>query len=104
MGAGRLQAAKLIHYSRGHITILDRPGLEALVRELWIGDHGQVSGLGYLRPDGKMERLRCDVVLLACNGFGGNRELVRELLPEMAAATFAGLLSGQSPMSNGSNW
>lgn len=26
--AGHLQAAGLIHYSRGHITILDRPGLE----------------------------------------------------------------------------
>ena len=37
-----------------------------------------------------MERLRCRAVLLACNGFGGNPELVRELLPEMADATFAG--------------
>jgi CRP-like cAMP-binding protein len=27
--AGKLQEAGLIHYSRGHITILDRPGLEA---------------------------------------------------------------------------
>jgi Mn-dependent DtxR family transcriptional regulator len=26
--ASRLQAAGLIHYSRGHITVLDRPGLE----------------------------------------------------------------------------
>ncbi len=63
---------------------------QALVRELWVGDAGQVTGVGYLRPDGSSERLRCDAVLLACNGFGGNRELVRELLPEMAQATFAG--------------
>jgi diguanylate cyclase (GGDEF)-like protein len=27
--AGKLQAAGLIHYSRGHITIIDRPGIEA---------------------------------------------------------------------------
>jgi len=27
--AGHLQAAGLIHYNRGHITVLDRPGLEA---------------------------------------------------------------------------
>lgn len=27
--AGKLQQAGLIHYSRGHITVLDRPGLEA---------------------------------------------------------------------------
>jgi CRP-like cAMP-binding protein len=27
--AGKLQSAGLIHYQRGHITVLDRPGLEA---------------------------------------------------------------------------
>ncbi len=63
---------------------------EALVRELWVGEGGRVIGLGYRRPDGSMERLACRAVLLACNGFGGNPELVRELLPEMATATFAG--------------
>lgn len=63
---------------------------QALVRELWVNDAGLVAGLGYLRPDGRMEHLRCDCVLLACNGFGGNPALVRELLPEMADAVFAG--------------
>jgi fumarate reductase flavoprotein subunit len=63
---------------------------DAVVRELWVDDDGQVLGLGYRRPDGRMERLRCRALLLACNGFGGNPELVRELLPEMADATFAG--------------
>ena len=33
--AGKLQAAGLIQYSRGHITILDRPGLEAKVCECY---------------------------------------------------------------------
>ena len=33
--AGRLQAAGLIHYSRGKITVLDRPGLEARVCECY---------------------------------------------------------------------
>jgi fumarate reductase flavoprotein subunit len=61
-----------------------------LVRELWVGEGGEVIGLGYRRPDGSVERLACRAVLLACNGFGGNPELVRELLPEMATATFAG--------------
>jgi len=33
--AGHLQAAGLIHYSRGHITVLDRPKLEARVCECY---------------------------------------------------------------------
>jgi len=33
--AGKLQAAGLIHYSRGKITIIDRPGLEARVCECY---------------------------------------------------------------------
>jgi fumarate reductase flavoprotein subunit len=63
---------------------------DALVCELWVGEDGALTGLGYHRPDGTLERLRCEVLLLACNGFGGNAELVRELLPEMRDAIFAG--------------
>jgi len=33
--AGKLQRAGLINYSRGHITVLDRPGLEARVCECY---------------------------------------------------------------------
>ncbi len=33
--AGRLQSAGLIHYVRGHITVLDRPGLEKRVCECY---------------------------------------------------------------------
>ena len=31
------------------------------------------------RPDGRIEHLACRVLLLACNGFGGNAAMVREL-------------------------
>jgi hypothetical protein len=33
--AGRLQTRGLIHYSRGRITVVDRPGLEAQVCECY---------------------------------------------------------------------
>ncbi|MDZ7851434.1 MAG: helix-turn-helix domain-containing protein [Halomonas sp.] len=33
--AGKLQKAGLIEYRRGHITVLDRPGLEARVCECY---------------------------------------------------------------------
>lgn len=42
------------------------------------------------RPDGNTEALTARAVLLACNGFGGNPAMVREFLPEMRAALFAG--------------
>ena len=65
----------------------------ALVREIWVDGSAnapRVQGLGYQRPDGTVEHLSCDVLILACNGFGGNVDMVRELLPEMRDATFAG--------------
>jgi len=63
---------------------------ESLVRELWLDDNDQVLGVGYERPDGRMEHLACHFILLACNGFGGNTEMVAQWLPEMRNAIFAG--------------
>ncbi len=63
---------------------------DAVVRVLYLDADDRVRGVGYTRPDGTLEQLRCDVLLLACNGFGGNPEMVRELLPEMGEATFGG--------------
>ncbi len=62
----------------------------ATVKKLWVDDTQRVIGVGYERPDGTLEHLACDVLILACNGFGGNAAMVRELLPEMQDATFAG--------------
>ena len=63
---------------------------QALVSELWVNAQDHVLGVGYQRPDGTVEHLSCQYVLLACNGFGGNTEMVKELLPEMTHAVFAG--------------
>ena len=63
---------------------------EATVRTLWVDADQRVTGLSYERPDGTLEHLRCELVVLACNGFGGNTAMVRELLPEMRDAPFAG--------------
>ncbi|MBO9516114.1 MAG: FAD-dependent oxidoreductase [Variovorax sp.] len=63
---------------------------QALVEALVVDAHDRVIGVDYRRPDGRRETLGCDVLLLACNGFGGNAPMVRALLPEMAEATFGG--------------
>ena len=49
-----------------------------------------VTGVAYHRPDGAIERVTCDAVILACSGFAGNTEMVARYIPDMAAATFHG--------------
>jgi fumarate reductase flavoprotein subunit len=63
---------------------------QATVRQIYVDSAQRVTGVGYQRPDGSMEHLRCDALILGCNGFGGNPQMVRELLPEMRHALFAG--------------
>ena len=65
-------------------------GTQFTVRELWVNTQQRVIGVGYEQPDGTLEHLACDTLILACNGFGGNPAMVRELLPEMRDALFAG--------------
>ncbi|WP_298932101.1 FAD-dependent oxidoreductase [uncultured Ramlibacter sp.] len=62
----------------------------ARVTELWVDAQNRILGVGYERPNGAIEHLACEVLLLACNGFGGNPALVAELLPQMREATYAG--------------
>src|SRR5580692_8346230 len=51
---------------------------------------GRIRGVEVLRGDGKRERIGCEVLILACNGFGGNPDLVRRFIPEMNGALYFG--------------
>nr|WP_091904505.1 FAD-dependent oxidoreductase [Chitinasiproducens palmae] len=64
--------------------------VESVVRELWLDEDDRVLGVGYASPDGTIAYVACDVLILACNGFGGNAAMVHALLPAMRDATFAG--------------
>lgn len=50
----------------------------------------RVGGVGIARPDGTLERIGCGRLILACNGFGGNRAMVRDLLPGISDAVWFG--------------
>ena len=63
---------------------------DARVHELRVDAAQRIVGVGFERPDGRIEQLGCRAVLLACNGFGGNPAMVAELLPDMCEAVFAG--------------
>ena len=43
-----------------------------------------------LRGDGIRERIGCKALILACNGYGGNPNLIRKFIPEMASALYFG--------------
>ncbi|MGB4065874.1 MAG: Crp/Fnr family transcriptional regulator [Azonexus sp.] len=49
--AGKLQAAGLIQYSRGRITVIDRAGIEALVCECYVAAKVEIDRLFHLSLD-----------------------------------------------------
>src|SRR5215831_3051413 len=55
---------------------------------LFAEKEGGVRGIEIVRGDEKRERIGCDALILACNGYGGNPELVRRFIPEMADALY----------------
>jgi len=62
----------------------------ARVTGLYAEADGRVAGAAFRRPDGTEERVGCGTVVLSCNGFGGNPEMVRRHIPSMADATYFG--------------
>ncbi|UWR24286.1 FAD-dependent oxidoreductase [Sulfitobacter sp. S190] len=53
-------------------------------------DGKTVDGVTLARPDGAAETVRTQRVVLACNGFGGNRTMVRDHMPDIADALWFG--------------
>ncbi len=63
---------------------------DAHATTLFVGQDGIIAGIGIERPDGTTERIGCGALILACNGYGGNRDLVRQHIPRMADALYYG--------------
>lgn len=63
---------------------------DAQVTALIATPDGVVRGLEATRPDGTTERIGCGALVLACNGYGGNRALVAEHIPALKEALYFG--------------
>ena len=63
---------------------------EALVETLYVNDQNDITGVAVTRPDGSIEMIGCEALILACCGFAGDANLVKKYIPEMANATFHG--------------
>ncbi|QBF33913.1 FAD-dependent oxidoreductase [Thalassococcus sp. S3] len=67
------------------IDIICNAPVDALYAE---GRH--IRGVRIRRPDGQEDRIGCGRLILACNGFGGNRDKVRAHMPEIADGLWFG--------------
>jgi fumarate reductase flavoprotein subunit len=72
------EAASLPVVTNAHVTTLHVTGAK------------RVTGVSLTRPDGAVETIGCRAVILACNGYGGNPDLVARHIPEIAAAPYFG--------------
>ena len=63
---------------------------DARATALHAAPDGRITGLTLLRPDGTEDMLGCGALVLACNGYGGNKALVRQHVPALADATYFG--------------
>jgi fumarate reductase flavoprotein subunit len=77
----------------------ERAGIDLLtnstVVDLYAEDDGHITGLRIEHPDGSEDMLGCGALILACNGFGGNSDMVRQLIPDMADANYFGHTGNQ---------
>ncbi len=84
---GRELVDRLRHAAElGEIVILT----EAKGERLFVDGDGRIHGVEVLRRGSAYERIGCQALILACNGYGGNPELVRRFIPEMATALYFG--------------
>ena len=61
-----------------------------IAQTLFAQKNGRVGGIEIVRGNGSRERIGCNALILACNGYGGNLELIRRFIPEMADALYFG--------------
>lgn len=80
-------------------TAAERAGVALLApaqaTTLYAAQDGRIAGVGLVRPDGSEEKVGCDALVLACNGYGGNRDLVRRHIPDLADALYFGHAGNQ---------
>jgi fumarate reductase flavoprotein subunit len=67
----------------------------AHVVDLYADDSGRILGLKTERPDGSGDLIGCDALVMACNGFGGNSDMVGQFIPDMVDANYFGHVGNQ---------
>lgn len=90
-GLPKRTGGELVDRLREAVEASDIPLLTGFcATTLFTHEGGDVAGIAGVRPDGEVERIGCKALVLACNGYGGNRDLVARHIPQMAEALWFG--------------
>jgi fumarate reductase flavoprotein subunit len=90
-GLPKRTGSELVDRLREAVEARDIPILTGFrATTLFRNADGAIAGIAGARPDGSEERIGCKALVLACNGYGGNRRLVAQHIPEMADALWFG--------------
>ena len=81
------------------VAAADKDGLDVLtnahVTRLFVTADDVIRGVEVTRPNGAREQIGCRAVILACSGFGGNPDLVKQHIPAIAQALYFGHTGNQ---------
>jgi len=67
----------------------------ARVSDLFCDASGRIAGVRVTRPDGKTEEIGCGALILACNGFGGNKAMLAKYIPDAVDLFYEGHAGNQ---------
>ena len=60
------------------------------VTDIVVDNSGKALGTICLRPDGSLEKIAAASIIMACNGYGANPDLIAKYIPEMKDALYFG--------------
>ena len=67
----------------------------AKAHTIYVDAQDFIFGIAYVRPDGQVETIGCRALILACNGYGGNPDLIRKYIPDMQGGLYYGHAGNQ---------
>ena len=67
----------------------------AQVTDLFADAVGRILGVRVQRPDGAVEEIGCGALILACNGFGGNKAMLARYIPDAVDLFYEGHTGNQ---------
>lgn len=67
----------------------------AQVTDLYADASGRILGVRVRRPDGATEEIGCGALILACNGFGGNKAMLAKYIPDAVELFYEGHAGNQ---------